>query len=307
MSEWTEEIEVDEELAQRLVASQFAPLPERSVELVAQGWDYTVHLVDGQWAFRFPRRQVVVPGTEREIAVLPRIAPRLPVSVPAPVFVGRPTDEYPWPFYGARFLPGVEVGDAGLTDAQRVALARPLARALRALHAPELVAEVGPDLPVDSVGRGDMIRRVPRTREQLAAVSELGLWEPPPLVDELLERALRLPPASAAAICHGDLHFRQVLLDGGRLGGIIDWVDVCRGDPGIDLVLLWSFFPPEGRAEFLAEYGTVSEEALLRGRVLALFLSAVLARYGRDRAMASVEAEAVAGLRRAVAASAAES
>src|SRR6185437_4915072 len=85
---WTAAEHVDEERAARLIRGQFAPLPERSVELLSEGWDYVVHLVDGRWAFRFPRREVVVAGTERELACLPELAGLLQLAVPAPVFVG---------------------------------------------------------------------------------------------------------------------------------------------------------------------------------------------------------------------------
>jgi len=299
VADWTAEARADEELARELVAEQFAPLPRRSVELVSEGWDYVVHLVDGEWAFRFPRRAVVVPGTEREIAVLGRIAAHLPVGVPAPVYVGRPTERFPWPFFGARFLPGVEAGEAALSDEERAQLARPLARSLRALHAPAVLAEVGDLLPFDPIHRADMTVRVRRTRDELAAVAEVGTWKPPAGLDELLQRAAALPPPEPRAVCHGDLHFRQLLVEGGELTGIIDWVDVCRSDPGVDLQLAWSFLAPAAREEFLDEYGPVSEESLLRARVLALFLNSALVRYGSAEGMATLEAEALAGLQRA--------
>ena len=280
MPDWTAEARVDERLARKLVRTQFG-LGE-SVSLLSEGWDYVTYLVDETWVFRFPRRAVVVPGTERELRVLPRLS--LPVSIPTPVHVGRQTEEYPWPFYGARFIPGREA--VGLSDEERVGLARPLARALAALHRATI-----DDLPFDPIGRADMRVRVPRTREALDAV---GLH-----CDEILERAEALPPAQPAAVCHGDLHFRQLLVERGELTGIIDWVDVCRSDPGVDLQLYWSFLPPAGRDAFLDEYGEVSEDSLLRARVLALFLNAILARYGRAEGLQRVEAEAVASLDRA--------
>jgi aminoglycoside phosphotransferase (APT) family kinase protein len=299
VADWTAEVRVDEALARELVAEQFAPLPRRSVELVSEGWDYVVHLVDGEWAFRFPRRAVVVPGTEREIAVLGLLAPHLPVAVPAPVYVGRPTERFAWPFFGAHFLPGIEAGEAALSDAERAQMARPLARALRALHGPAVLAELGGLLPFDPIRRADMSLRVPRTRAELAAVAELGVWQQPPGLDELLEHATALPPPEPRAVCHGDLHFRQILVDGGKLTGIIDWVDVCRSDPGVDLQLAWGLLPRAARDEFFDEYGPVTDESLLRARVVALFLNAVLARYGSAEGMPTIAAEAVAGLRRA--------
>jgi aminoglycoside phosphotransferase (APT) family kinase protein len=298
MAQWTAEVQVDEALAGRLLAAQFPPLPQRSLALLGEGWDYAAFLVDEEWVFRFPRRAVVVPGTEREIATLPLLAPSLPVAVPTPEQVGRPSDDFPWPFYGARFLPGAEPGPS-LPDDARVAIARQLARALRALHAPAARAAYGGALPFDPMGRGEMAVRVPRTRESLAAIADL--WEPPPEADALFERALELPAPEARALCHGDLHFRQLLVDGSALTGIVDWVDLCRGDPGIDLLLLYSFLPPDARDVFLAEYGEVAPASLVRARVLAVNLMAVLARYGHDEGMAGVEAEALAGLDRAFA------
>lgn len=151
---WEAEEVVDAARAAQLIRAQFPNVPAQTVELVSEGWDYAVYRVDGEWAFRFPRREVVVAGTRRELDILPRLAPVLPVAIPVPVLVG----EFPWPFYGAPFLPGREAvqSDGG-------AVAADLGRVLRALHDVELEVE----LPVDPLGRADMTVRVPRTREQL--------------------------------------------------------------------------------------------------------------------------------------------
>src|SRR5262249_61527074 len=87
--------------AASLVATQSPPLPERSLEFLGEGWDYTAFLVDETLVFRFPRRKIGVPGTEREIAKLPLLAPLLPVAVPRPVHLGRPSGDFPLPFHCA--------------------------------------------------------------------------------------------------------------------------------------------------------------------------------------------------------------
>jgi aminoglycoside phosphotransferase (APT) family kinase protein len=295
VAQWTAEVRVDEPLARQLIAAQFTPLPERSVEFLGEGWDYAAFLVDEALVFRFPRRKIGVAGTTREIATLPLLAPCLPVAVPNPVHVGRPSTDFLWPFYGAPYLPGAEP-ESSLPESVRGELARPLAQALRALHAPTTLAVVGDGLPVDPMGRADMAVRVPRTRETLGAIADL--WRPPGELDELLARAVGLPPPEPTAVCHGDLHFRQLLVEGGVLAGIVDWVDVCRGDPAMDLSLVYGFLPPGARNEFFAEYGEVEPVSCVRARVLALNLMAILARYGHDEGMPGVEAEALAGLRR---------
>ena len=298
MPDWTAELVVDEELARRLLAG-FPELELKSLRHFAEGWDYTIWLVDEKWAFRFPRREIAVHGVLREIAVLPELAPVLPIRVPAPVFVGEPNNEFPWPFFGSPLLPGRELGDAELEDEARIAVGLRLARFLRALHD----ADVAYDLPTDANRRADMSVRVPKTREQLAQVEGAGIWRRPRSVDAFLAEAEVLPPPAGSAVVHGDLHFRQVLVgEDGSLTGVIDWVDVCRSDPAIDLSMLWSYLPAAGREPFLSEYGSVSDEQLLRARVLALSLSAALALYARHEGFPTVEQEAVLGLSRAAAA-----
>jgi aminoglycoside phosphotransferase (APT) family kinase protein len=291
VSAWKPELVVDEALARRLLA-QFAELEPRSLRLIGEGWDNTVWLLDGNWVFRFPRREVVLPGIENEISLLPRLAPQLPLPIPVPRFVGRPNEEFPWPFFGSAFLPGREPGDAGLDDEGRVQVARDLMAFLHVLHATELDAE----LPVDPTGRADMEKRIGLARVDLAALGRLDEQ-----VESLFAEAEALPPPGGPLVlAHGDLHFRHVLVEGGRGSGVIDWIDLCRADRCIDLSLLWSLVPPGRRSEVLAEYGELDEEQLLRARVLAIQLCAVLARYGADEGNAAVEREALEGLARAL-------
>jgi aminoglycoside phosphotransferase (APT) family kinase protein len=95
----------------------------------------------------------------------------------------------------------------------------------------------------------------------------------------VLETGLKLLEPEPTKVAHGDLHMRHVLVDeAGTPTGVIDWGDVCLADPSVDLQLFWSW-----RA----------------ARVLALFLSAKLAVYGRVEGLANVEREAVQGLARA--------
>jgi len=98
---------------------------------------------------------------------------------------------------------------------------------------------------------------------------------------------------------HGDLHFRQALVEGELVTGVVDWVDVCRSDPAIDLSMLWSFLEPDQRAAFLVDYGEVSDDQLLRSRVLAFSLCGIVAAQAHDERLAAIEREALAGLNRA--------
>jgi aminoglycoside phosphotransferase (APT) family kinase protein len=292
--EWDAEVRVDEALARRLIDEQFPELGARELRLLGEGWDAMVWLVDGRWVFRFPRRTMVVSGLELEMRYLPVLAERLPLPVPRPTYLGAPSDVFRWPFFGAPFLPGREIADAEPDDDARIRLGRPLGEFLRALHSLELDA----DLPLDPTQRADMTRRVPMTRQRFGQLEQAGLWTAPKAAHEIVDAASELGPPEPTAIVHGDLHLRHLLVDEGRASAVIDWVDLSRNDPGVDLVLYWSILPPEGRGEFRAAYGEPTEAQLLRGRVLSLFLCGILALWGEHEGVASVKREALEGLER---------
>ena len=297
MQEWAPEIRVDEPFARRLIAEQFPEVEQRSIRLLGEGWDNTMWLVDEEWVFRFPRRAMVLAGLENEIVHLPRLARLLPLSIPVPTLIGRPSEGFEWPFYGAPFLPGRELAEADIGDETRVLLGHRLGEFLRALHSLEPDAA----LPVDPVLRADMSFRVPRTRERLAELADLGLWNAPPAVHDIVEAAAVLGPPEPTCLVHGDLHLRHLLVDEqGAATAVIDWIDLSRNESSVDLVLYWASLPPEGRDAFRAAYGPIADDRLLRARILGLFLCGTLVVYGHHERLPRLEREALEALDRII-------
>jgi aminoglycoside phosphotransferase (APT) family kinase protein len=303
MPQWSPEVDLDASRARSLIGVQFEELADADVQLVAAGWDNTAFLVDGRWIFRFPRREVAVPLLAREIEILPRIAPNLPLAVPEPRWIGAPSDGYPWPWFGAPALPGRELAAVELSDARRGELAAAVGRFLADLHAPALRSRIGPTLPLDPNRRSDMAFRVEATRRRLDELAEAGLWQAPPEVEALLADAARLPPSPRIAVLHGDLHARHLLVGAdGRATGVIDWGDVCVGDPAIDLSVAYgAFVGPARTALFEAYARPIDGLAELRARVVAVWLAATLLAYADDVGLDELRTEAARSLGRAVA------
>jgi aminoglycoside phosphotransferase (APT) family kinase protein len=307
-SQWTAEVDVTRQLAAGLIREQFPDLGAQQVTLLATGWDNAAFVVDGQWLFRFPRREVAVPGVQREIAVLPRLATRLPLPIPAPQFVGQPSSRYPWPFFGARLLPGRELADSGLADSARAAAAASVGHFLRTLHDPGLVALVdGAGLPADPMRRASAPVRARRARDVLTRLVDRGIWPAGSEVSRFLEQAEREADISGRgplAVCHGDLHVRHLLVDrGGSVTGVIDWGDLCRADPAVDLSIAYFGFAGKARADLLSAYGeALSAERELAARTCAISLAVSLAEYAADDGRVALLQECLAGLGRTVAA-----
>ena len=299
MPEWDPEVEIGTAEARALIGSRFPELADAVIAVLDAGWDNTVFRVGGEWAFRFPRRQIAIPGVQREIDTLPRLAAHLPLPIPEPRWVGDPTETYPWPWFGARYLPGVELAQSGLADEYRVALGAQLGAFLRALHDPLLVERVGARLPVDPMGRADMNLRVPYTRRRLDQVAADGLWRPTEGVERLIRKATGLPRPTRIVVQHGDLHMRHVLVDArGRATGVIDWGDISVGDPSGDLSIAFGTLIGPARTAFFNAYGPIGPLTELRARVIATFLAAALLGYAAHEGMEALRREALRALER---------
>jgi aminoglycoside phosphotransferase (APT) family kinase protein len=304
---WDAEHALDADQARQLLGGQFPQLALDSVEPLGVGFDNTVYLVDGQWAFRFPRRQVAVPLMDRELGLLPDLAGRLPLAVPVPELVGRPAGGYPWPFWGARLVPGQELADACLPDEDRVVLGAQVGGFLAALHQPAVARDLGDHLPHDPMRRGTPSTRGPQARDFLDRLAGRGSWAPGSELDQAVDRVIAAadplgPPLDEPVVVHGDLHIRHLLVGpDGRATGVIDWGDSCLADPALDLSLAYAAFAGDARDAFFEAYvSPVDRDRALRAGVLALALCAALANYADLEGHPALRAEALAGLRRAV-------
>jgi aminoglycoside phosphotransferase (APT) family kinase protein len=91
---------------------------------------------------------------------------------------------------------------------------------------------------------------------------------------------------------HGDLHPLNLLVDGGALSAVVDFGDMCSGDPATDLAVAWMILPGVERREFRQAAGAqraVDDATWQRSRAWALALAvAYLAVSDDNPAMASI-------------------
>lgn len=299
---WQAETPVSATLAAELVEARFPELAPIHVELFGEGWDNTAYLVNGRHVFRFPRRPLGVACMVGEIAVLPRLAGRLPWPIPAHRWIGAPTPAFPYPFAGYDLLAGDLAAEAGLTEAEWGALAEPLGAFLRALHGISAAEATAWGAGRDDIGRmdPDRLRRV--APPNLDALAAAGLLAPADLAAaQHLVATIDVAPPRDHCLVHGDVYSRHVLVDAEhRPCGLIDWGDVHCGEPALDLQAVFALLPPTARPAFWRVYGPVPEPVQNLARLRAVHHCAACAVYAHDIGDPHLLREALRGIRIAV-------
>lgn len=102
-----DEVDIDSNLAGRLILSQFPAWATLTVAPVAlRGTDNALYRLGSNLAARLPRREKNTRQLEQECNWLPKLAPLLPLTVPVPVAIGKPGEGYPFDWAIYRWLDG---------------------------------------------------------------------------------------------------------------------------------------------------------------------------------------------------------
>ncbi len=201
------------------------------------------------------------------------LAPRLPLPVPTPVRFGAPSERFPKHWTVMTWVPGEPLDHGSISRGRHAADA--LAGFLRALH-----EEAPAEAPAASdrgthprnctdgfadlfraVAPGDIADEVRAVWADAVAAPE---WDGPPVW------------------VHGDLHPANVVVSHGTLSGIVDFGDMCAGDPAWDLAAAWVLLPEGTAPRFFDSYARADDAAIRRARGLAALKSLFLMLMGQN-------------------------
>ncbi|MER7708890.1 aminoglycoside phosphotransferase family protein [Kitasatospora sp. NPDC097605] len=295
------DIEVTAELVRALLREQHPDLADRPVRLGARGWDNQLWRLGEDLAVRLPWATASADALLRkEHALTPLLAPLLPLPVPVAQRLGEPSARFPRPWIVTTWVPGTPADRAPATHAAEAA--DTLAAFLSALHRP------APDgAPASRDGRGgppaDHGEGFARA---LASAVDLGLITDPDAVRAVWEDAVAAPGWTGPALwLHADLHPANVLTADGTFCGVIDFGDVCAGDPACDLAAAWMLLPDGAADRFRDAYRPALDPAAWRRargwavlRALSCLLIGEAGVRGRPGGKASWGPPAKAALRR---------
>ena len=241
-----DEVDIGPAVARRLVDMQFPQWAELPLEpLRFGGTDNVIYRLGHDKSVRLPRRLPSTGQLEKERRWLPILAPLLPLAIPVPLTVGEPGEGYPFVWSVYTWLEGETPTVEPITDLRRAAA--DLAEFVSALQ--RVDPSGGPPPGPHNAYRGvPLAMRDDFTRE---AIVKLGDTIDSGAVTAVWEGALQAPRWDRAPVwIHGDLDARNVLVEHGRLSGVIDFGCLGVGDPASDVMVVWKLLSAETRDDF---------------------------------------------------------
>ncbi|MEU6852705.1 aminoglycoside phosphotransferase family protein [Actinacidiphila alni] len=266
-------IEITADLVRELLREQHPDLAGLAVREVAGGWDNQQWRLGDELAVRMPRTDRAPDLQRKERRWLPVLAPRLPLPVPVPVRTGEPSARFPKPWTVMTWVPGEPLDRAPISRGAHAADA--LARFLTALH-----VAAPAQAPAPSDRGGHPAAATEGFTYFFDAVAPAGLesdiravWD-----DAVAAPAWQGPPVWV----HGDLHPANVVVADGTLAGVLDFGDLCAGDPAWDLAAAWVLLPAGAAAGFFDNYAQAEPATIRRARGLAVMKSLFLMLMGEN-------------------------
>ncbi|WP_374194419.1 aminoglycoside phosphotransferase family protein [Streptomyces sp. N35] len=266
-----DEVRYETELVRALLREQHPDLAELELREVVGGWDNQQFRLGDELAVRMPRTERAPELLRAEQRWLPELASRLPLPTPVPVRTGEPSELFGHTWSVVRWVEGEPADRAPVTDASSAGL---LAEFLGALH--EKAPDDAPANPARDVHlaqlRGVKTWFKPIRRQPYAAA-----------VRDVWEKALGAPAWQGPRLwLHGDLHPANVVVRDGTLAGVIDFGDMCAGDPATDLSAAWILLPAGAASPFFDAYERADAATVDRARGWAVLRALNLIAIGRN-------------------------
>jgi aminoglycoside phosphotransferase (APT) family kinase protein len=261
---------IDASLVARLVASQFprwAGLPITPVD--SDGWDNRTFRLGADMSVRLPSAAEYTAQVDKEHRWLPKLAPQLPLPIPAPLALGVPAEGYPWKWSVYRWIEGRIASTECIDDLEEFATT--LAGFLAALQ--RIDASDGPPPGRHNFFRGGPLETYDaETRSAIAALDGRIASE---TATAAWETAVASTWHGAPVWLHGDVSEGNLLVRGGHLSAVIDFGCSGVGDPACDVTIAWTLFSGESREAFRAALA-VDSATWARGRGWALWKCLIL-------------------------------
>lgn len=249
----------DAALARGLLATQMPQWAELSLTPIDHfGTDHDVYRLGEAMSLRLPRTAWAAAQAAKEAALLPLLAGAVTLEVPQVLAIGDPAPTYPHHWSVQTWLPGADLLHAEI-EGQR--LADELSEFVLSLRA--IPTDNAPPLPAGARG-GELASHDDAVAQRLLELGDRVEHERQAAAWEESRSAF----GEARVWTHGDLLPGNLLAEGGRLTGVIDFGALNVTDIALDLTPCWYLFDGVGSAAAQRYRGALgaSDDEVLRAR-----------------------------------------
>lgn len=296
------------DLARKLIAEQFPEYSNLQItDIEQQGHDNRTFRLGPDMLIRMPTAADYALKVPKEQELLPHLAKRLSVSIPAPIKMGKPSPYTEETSVVAKKMSGelaepILIGelkrsqnfDNATIEVSKVDYPYPFSiykwlpgksinlLTLTAEEKEQLAFDLakflkelqaimdvkGPEPGQHNWWRGDHVSVYDRgAREQIAELVEI--------IDAskalaLWDHACETKWNRKPVWIHGDFAIGNILMDGGKLSAVIDFGGTAVGDPACDLVIAWTYLSGKARKNFMSQMN-MDSDTWLRARAWALW------------------------------------
>jgi aminoglycoside phosphotransferase (APT) family kinase protein len=250
-----DEFKYGQDLVRALLRDQHPDLADLELRDANGGCDNQQWRLGEELAVRLPRTEQTSALLRTEHTWLPLLAKRLPLPTPTPVRIGKPSSLFELTWVIARWVEGESADHAPITRIEAVEI---LAGFLRALH-----HQAPADAPTNPT-RGIPLAALHRVDDRFEVIADYADAD---AARKVLEQAVAASAWQGPPLwLHGDLHPANVVVRDGMLAGVIDFGEMCAGDPAADLSAAWILLPAGAASRFFDSYERADEATIARAR-----------------------------------------
>jgi aminoglycoside phosphotransferase (APT) family kinase protein len=246
-------IEISLPLVTDLISEQFpqwAHLPIRPVK--QSGWDNRTYHLGETMLIRLPSEEGYAAQVPKEQKWLPILSKYLPVSIPKPLALGKPSKDYPWNWSIYSWLEGEHPEQLLKQPHHLEIFARDIALFLNELQ--KIDSDKGPLSGEHNCYRGAhpsiYAQETKDALTQLKDFSFADLIFDSDKANYVWEKAIKSSWNRKPVWIHGDFSTGNILVKENKLTAVIDFGCMGVGDPACDLVIAWTFLTQDARKVF---------------------------------------------------------
>jgi len=264
-------LKINVSLVKKLIKEQFPQWSDFAINPVElSGFDNRTFHLGTKMSIRLPSAQSYAAQVQKEQRWLPLLSPHVSCTIPQPIAMGNPSENYPWNWSIYSWIEGKSANTLSDHDMNLQKIAMDLAHFINELHTidttngplpgPHNYYRGGP-LAIYDVETRNAINQLPDLIDTNAAIS---LWN----------KALDAQWNKKPVWVHGDFSAGNILIKNNQLNAVIDFGCMGIGDPACDLTIAWTLLTSDSRKTFKSHVN-IDSDTWARARGWALWKSLI--------------------------------